>query len=310
MSAERTAVRVGRRTLALSNLDKVLYPRDGYTKRDVIAYYRTVAPYIVPHLRQRPLTLQRYPDGIDAGSFFEKHVPKGAPEWIERVTLASPEGAHARTTYLLCNDVAALAYLANLAALVLHVWTSRIERIDEPDVLFFDLDPGERCTIGTLARAALAMREVLASIALDALVKTSGGTGLHVVVPLAPGHGYDRAKLFAEAVAKRLAADDPKRMTIERSLSKRDPHAVYLDYLQVGRGKTMVAPYSLRARDGAPVSTPLDWSEVEAYARKRAGLPADVFAAHDLRRTTARLERDGDRWSGRAWKRQRLDHAI
>lgn len=310
MSTVRTEVRVGKRTLSLSNLDKVLYPRDGYAKREVIAYYQSVAPYIVAHLRERPLTLQRYPDGIDGPSFFEKHLPKGVPDWVERVTLTSPEGERARTTYLVCDDEPALLYIANLAALVLHVWTSRIATIEEPDYLFFDLDPGERCTIRTLARAALAMRDLLASVKLTALVKTSGGMGMHVVVPLAPRHTYDQAKIFAEAVARRLASDDPKGMTIERSLKKRDQHAVYLDYQQVGRGKTIVAPYSLRARDGAPVSMPLDWSEVEAYARKRGGAPSDTFAAHNLRSAPGRLARDGDLWSGRAWKKHRLDHYI
>ncbi len=309
MSAERIEVRVGKRTLSLSNLDKPLYPRDGLTKRDVIAYYRSVAPIMVRHLRERPLTLQRFPDGIDGESFFEKHLPKGVPEWFARATLSSPEGGRARTTYLVCNDAPSLVFTANLAALVLHVWTSRVATIEAPDLVFFDLDPGEGCTIGTLARVALSLRELLASIGLHALVKTSGGMGLHVLIPLAPDHTYEQAKIFAEAVARRLAADDPRRVTIERSLRLRDDAAVYLDYLQVGRGKTIVAPYSLRARDGAPVSTPLDWAEVEAYARRR-GTPWDAFAAHNLRTVPARLERDGDRWNARAWKKQRLDHYI
>ncbi len=310
MSTERTEVRVGRRTLSLSNLDKVLYPRDGYTKRDVIAYYQAVAPYLLTHLRDRPLTLQRFPDGIDVASFFEKHLPKGVPEWVERVTLASPEGARARTTYLVCRDEASLVYVANLAALVLHVWTSRAQTIEHPDYVFFDLDPGETCTVKTLAQVALAMRDVLSAIGLAALVKTSGGMGLHVLVPLAPGHTFEQAKLFAEAVARRLAADEPQRVTIERALAKRNGDAVYLDFVQVGRGKTIVAPYSLRARDGAPVSMPLDWPEVERYARKRSGLPAEVFVEHNLRTALARLARDGDRFAGRAWVKQRLDHYI
>lgn len=310
MATPRTMIRVGDRALSISNLEKVLFPRDGYTKGDLIAYYRTVAPWLLPHLRDEPLTLQRWPDGIEGPSFFEKHLPKGLPDWVPRATLASPDGHRAKTTYMICNDEPSLVYVANLAAIVLHVWTSRIATIEEPDYIFFDLDPGETCTIKTLAAVALEVRDVLASIGLVTLVKTSGGTGLHVVVPLVRGYGYDAAKMFAEIVATRIAHADPRRVTLERSVAKRDRQAVYFDFQQVGRGKTIVSAYSVRARDGAPVSTPLDWSEVEGFARKRAGAPWDVFAAFNLRTTPKRLERDGDLWAGKAWKRQRLEPAI
>lgn len=134
--------------------------------------------------------------------------------------------------------------------------------------------------------------------------------GLHVVVPLADGYTYDTAKMFAELVATRLAHEDVERISVERSLAKRDQTAVYFDYLQVGRGKTIVSAYSVRARDGAPVSTPLRWEEVEALARKRSGVPAEIFAAYSLKTTPKRLERDGDLWAGKAWKKQRLEPAI
>jgi bifunctional non-homologous end joining protein LigD len=306
----RTPVTVGKRELSLSNLDKVLFPRDGYTKGDLIAYYRGVATWLLPHLRDCPLTLQRYPDGINGPSFFEKHLPKGLPDWVERTSLSSPEGTRAKTTYMLCNDEATLTFVANLASIVLHVWTSRVETIEEPDYVFFDLDPGEKCTIKTLAAVALEVRDLLASVGLTTLVKTSGGMGLHVVVPLAEGYTYDAAKMFAEIVAHRLAHEDAGRISLERSLAKRDQSAVYFDFLQVGRGKTIVSAFSVRARDGAPVSTPLAWDEVEAFARKRAGVPADVFAAFNIKTTPKRLERDGDLWAGKAWKKQRLEPAI
>jgi bifunctional non-homologous end joining protein LigD len=154
------------------------------------------------------------------------------------------------------------------------------------------------------------MRDLLIEIKLNALVKTSGGMGLHVVVPLATGYDYDAAKIFAEAVATQLAHRHPEMVTLERSLKKRDQSLVYLDYLQVGRGKTIVSIYSVRARDGAPVSTPLDWSEVEAFARKRGGMPEETFGQFNVRTTPKRLDRDGDLWSGRAWKKQRLEPAI
>jgi bifunctional non-homologous end joining protein LigD len=254
--------------------------------------------------------LQRYPDGVNGPSFFEKHLPKGLPDWAERASLTSPEGQRAKTTYMICNDEATLVFVANLASIVLHVWTSRVETIEEPDYVFFDLDPGETCTIKTLAAVAIEVRDLLASIGMTTLVKTSGGMGLHVVVPLAAGYTYDTAKMFAELVATRLAHEDATRISLERSVSKRDQSAVYFDFLQVGRGKTIVSAYSVRARDGAPVSTPLAWDEVEAFARKRAGLPADVFTVFNLRTTPKRLERDGDLWAGKAWKKQRLEPAI
>ncbi len=310
MAAKRTDVAVDGRTLSVSNLDKVLFPRDGITKGDLIAYYRGVARWLLPHLHNYPLTLQRYPDGIDAQSFFEKHLPRGLPDWVDRVPLTSPGGVREKTTYMLCNDEASLVYVANLATIILHVWTSHVPEIEDPDYVFFDLDPGEKCTLKTLSGVALAMRELLGEIGLTALVKTSGGMGLHVIVPLAPGYDYDAAKMFAEAVASQLAQRHPEMVTLERSLKKRDQSLVYLDYLQVGRGKTIVSVYSVRARDGAPVSTPLDWSEVEAFARKRSGMPEATFAQFNVRTTPKRLDRDGDLWSGRGWKKQRLEPAI
>lgn len=309
MSAEkRTEVRVGARRLSLSNLDKVLWPRDGYAKRDLIAYYQNVAASAVPHLKDRPLTLQRYPNGIDAQSFFEKQMPKGMPEWIERVTVPTPEGTRREITFPLCNDEASLLYFANLAAIVLHVWTSQLPHLDEPDFVLFDLDPGEKCTLKTLATVALHLRDMLAAIGLDALVKTTGGYGVHVVIPLASGYSYDTAKVFAEIVARRAAADLGKATTLQRTIAKRPQDAVYIDYVQVGRGKTIVAPYSVRARDGAPVSTPLHWEEVEAFARRRTvTAPYDEFAKQTIRTVPRRLEREGDLWGPKLWREQRLE---
>ncbi len=308
---ERRSVRVGSRTLSLSNLDKVLWPRDGYAKRDLIAYYQSVAPVAVPHLKGRPLTLQRYPNGIDGQTFFEKQVPKGAPEWIDRITIATPGGTRSELAFPLCNDEPSLVYFANLAAIVLHVWTSRVDALDEPDLVLFDLDPGEKCTLRTLAKVAVTVRDLLAEIGLAPLVKTTGGYGVHVVVPLSPGYSYDTAKVFAEIVARRAAAQLGELATLARAVAKRPEDAVYIDFVQVGRGKTMVAPYSVRARDGAPVSTPLHWSEVEAYARGRsAALPADVFAKYTIATTPKRLAKEGDLWGSGAWKKQNLDKAA
>jgi bifunctional non-homologous end joining protein LigD len=306
----KTTIDVGSRRVTVSNLDKVLWPRDGYTKGDLIAYYRAVADTIVPYLRERPLTLQRYPDGIDEPSFFEKHLPKGVPEWVARVTTSASEGGK-KVTYIVCNDEPTLVYAANLASIPLHAWTSRVDTIDEPDFVFFDVDAGDDCALKTLATVTLAMRDALEQIGLQSLVKTSGGMGLHVFVPLAAGYSYESAKLFAELVARHVAAGLGEQVTLERAIAKRHPAAVYLDYVQVGRGKTYVVPYCVRARDGAPVSTPLEWAEVEAMARKRGTIvPADEFAKFTIATTPKRLKAKGDLWGGTAWNEQRLEPAI
>jgi bifunctional non-homologous end joining protein LigD len=309
MSAkERSSVSIGGLTLSLSNLEKVLWPRDGYTKGDLIGYYRNVAEPAVAHLKDRPLTLQRYPNGIDAQSFFEKQMPKGMPEWIERVTVPTPGGSRSHVTFPLCNDEPSLVYFANLAAIVLHVWTSGVQALDEPDFVLFDLDPGEKCTLRTLARVALQVRDCLNEIGLKPLIKSTGGYGVHVVVPLAAGYSYETAKVFAEIVARQAAAELGELASLQRTIAKRPQTAVYIDYVQVGLGKTIVAPYSVRARDGAPVSTPLHWAEIEAFGRRRSGVaPADEFAKLTIRTTPARLAREGDLWGPKSWKKQRLE---
>jgi bifunctional non-homologous end joining protein LigD len=307
-ASPRLEVRVGNRTLSLSNLDKVLWPRDGYAKRDLIGYYQGIAPQAIAHLKGRPLTVQRYPNGIDGATFFEKQMPKGMPDWIERVTVPTPGGTRSEVTFPLCNDESSLVYFANLAAIVLHVWTSALPDLDDPEFVLFDLDPGEKCTLATLAKVTLTIRDLLHSVGLKSLVKTTGGYGLHLVVPLAAGYSYEIAKVFAEIVARKAAAECKSAATLQRAIAKRPEDAVYIDFVQVGLGKTIVSPYSVRARDGAPVSTPLEWEEVEAASRRRGAiLPADEFAKYTIRTVPARVARDGDLWGPKLWKKQRLE---
>jgi bifunctional non-homologous end joining protein LigD len=308
--SERVTARVGNRTLALSNLDKVLWPRDGYTKGDLIGYYQRVGKWLLPYLRDRLLTLERFPNGIDAPSFYEKQMPKGMPDWVDRTTVESHGERRSHLTYVVCNNEASLVYLANLAAIVLHPWVSRTESLDEPDYLLFDLDPGEECTLKTLATVALGVRDMLLEIGLQPLIKTSGATGLHVILPMAAGYTYDTAKLFAEIVAHRLSASMGSAIALQRTIAKRSQSAVYFDYLQVGRGKTLVPPYVVRARDGAPVSVPLTWEDVEAFARSRIAQPWKAFEKHTIANVPERLEKDGDPWGGRAWKKAKLEPAI
>ncbi|HEY5256877.1 MAG TPA: DNA ligase D [Candidatus Baltobacteraceae bacterium] len=293
-----------------SNLDKVLWPRDGYTKGDLIEYYRRVATWLVPYLRDRALTLERFPNGIDASSFYEKQMPKGMPEWVSRAAIVSPGSERKKIDYVVCNDADSLTYLANLAAIVLHPWVSRVGSLDEPDYMLFDLDPGDDCTLKTLARVALCVRDQLHDIGLQPLIKTSGASGLHVILPLAAGYNYDIAKLFSELIAHRVADIMGQAVTLQRTIAKRSQDAVYFDYLQVGRGKTLVPPYVVRARDGAPVSVPLEWSEVEAFARSRVAHPWQAFVKHTIANVPQRLERDGDPWAGPGWKKAKLEPAI
>ena len=310
MATRKQLTTVDGRQLTLSNLDKILWPQDRYTKGDLIRYYRSVAQWILPHLKERPLTLQRFPDGIDGPSFFEKQAPKFTPPWVETVRIDAPfKSKAAKIDYIVCDDEATLVFCANLASVVLHVWYSRIETLDAPDYALFDLDPFE-CTLKTLATVALQLRDTLQQIGLQPLVKTSGGSGIHVVLPLKPAYTYDAIKQFGEIVARRVYEACPKETTFERTISRRPKGTVYLDYVQVGRGKTVVPPFSVRARNKAPVSMPLDWSEVEAFARKRVPNPADEFTRWTMKNALNRLKREGDLWAGKRWKEARLEPAI
>ena len=308
MPAAKSEATIGGRKLTLSNLDKVLWPRDGYTKGDLITYYRSVAQWILPHLENRPLTLQRWPDGIDHQAFFEKQAPRFKPDWIPTIALAADEHSR-KVSYMLCNDEATLAWCANLASIVLHVWYSHVPTTDVPDYALFDLDTCEKTTMKTLLTVALAFRDALAEIGLPSLVKTSGGSGLHVVIPLKPQYSYDTVRQFAEITARHIAAQLPGLTTLERTISRRPSTAVYLDWVQVGRGKTVVPPYAVRARDGAPVSMPLDWSEIEALGKKRAS-PEAVIAQWTLKNAVKRLKTAGDLWDKRHWRATALEPAL
>jgi bifunctional non-homologous end joining protein LigD len=306
--AVKTQLTVGARSLQVTNLDKVLWPRDGYTKGDLIAYYRAVARWLLPHVQGRPLTLERYPNGIDGEGWWEKHIPRGLPEWVRTVKVGAST-RHEQIEFIVCDDEATLAYVANLAAVVLHVWYSREPTLDVPDFILLDLDPGDGCTLATLARVALAARDELAAVGVTPLVKTTGGSGLHVVVPLQPRYDWDQAKGFAELIARRINAVEASLTTLDRTIARRPHGTVYLDYVQVGKGKTYVAPFSVRARDGAPVSFPIAWSEVEAMRRKRTKTTAPEMTRWNIGNVPQLLAQGGDTWS-KAWKPYRLEPVI
>ena len=247
-------VQIDGRTLTLSNLDKVMYPETGFTKAQVVDYYARVAPTMLPHLRGRPLTLVRYPDGVAGKSFFEKRRPPSAPDWVE---------AGGELGSVLCDEPATLVWLANLAALELHTHQHTEAAPDLPTAVVLDLDPGPPATVIDCARVALDVRSVLDRLGLNAVVKTSGSKGLHLSIPIATGTADDETtKGFALTLGRLLAEAAPKQVTIAMAKDQRGGK-VFLYWSQNDRHKTTVAAYSLRARARPTVSTPVTWAEVE-----------------------------------------------
>ena len=260
----KVPVQVDGRTLTLTNLGKVLYPESGFTKAEVLDYYQRVAPVLLPHIAGRPLTLKRYPEGVDGEAFFQKHVTAHRPDWI-RTARVDSESSRARgtsVTYLVVDDLPALIWAANLAGLELHVPMWRMPHIREPDLLVFDLDPGAPANIVDCCRVAQDLWPLLEADGLAPLAKTSGGKGLQLYAPisgLTSEQASDRAKMYAE----RLEHDQPRR-AVSRMTRVLRTGKVLIDWSQNNGSKTTVAPYSLRARPFPTVSTPVTWDEVEA----------------------------------------------
>jgi bifunctional non-homologous end joining protein LigD len=278
-------VRVGRRTVQVSRTDKILFPDEGLTKGDLISYYQTVAAQMVPYLKGRPLSLERYPDGIDDGQVFQQNAPRYFPDWIETASVERVDG-RGSVEHAVAGSAAALVYLANQACITPHAWLSRADRVRKPDQLIFDLDPPDD-DFPAARRAAHDLRELLDELGLPSLVKTTGGKGLHVHVPLDRTTDFDQVREFANGVAQVLVVREPKRYTTEQRKAKRQS-ALYLDIMRNAYGQTAVPPYAVRARPGAPVATPLDWSELDDR-----GLRGDRFTVRTVPR---RLEQDGDPW--------------
>jgi bifunctional non-homologous end joining protein LigD len=247
----------------LSNLDKVFWPEEGLTKGDLIDYYRQVAPAILPHLRNRPLTVIRHPDGLRGGSFYQKQTPSYAPEWVRTVELPAESGRGKRKTvrYTLCNDRRTLVWLANQASIELHPWLSRTDRLERPEYLVLDLDPPDG-QFAMAVRAALLVRDVLSGHGVSACAKTSGAKGVHVYVPLKRTRGYGAVARAARRVADLVAEHEPDLATTEFMKANR-AGKVFLDFTRIGPGKHMAAPYSVRARPGATVSFPVSWPDLE-----------------------------------------------
>ncbi|MBM4438985.1 MAG: non-homologous end-joining DNA ligase [Candidatus Rokubacteria bacterium] len=247
------------RVVQLSNVGKVFWPREKYTKGDLLAYYDTVAPLMLPYLRDRPLVLTRYPDGIGGTSFYQKDAPHFAPSWIRTVRIDAPDAGRA-IDYLVVDDALSLRYVVNLGAIPLHLWGARVATLSRPDWLVLDLDP-KGAPFTDVVRVALSLRAILAELRLVSYVKTSGATGLHILLPLGARYTWEETRTFARLLATLGVEAEPRIATIERQIRARQGK-VYIDWLQNVQGQTIVAPFSVRPLPGAPVSCPLRWDEV------------------------------------------------
>jgi bifunctional non-homologous end joining protein LigD len=280
--------------------EKVLFPGDGITKGDLVAYYRTVALRMLPLVSGRPVTMQRFPDGIGRGGFLQKQIGRHFPDWFERVTAPNRRTRQAtvrdQVTYPVCRHADDLAYLANQGCITPHVWLSRTPDIHHPDQMVFDLDPASD-DLGVLRSAAAALHGLLDELGLASFLKSSGSRGLHVVVPLVPAADTDTVKVVSMAVAEVLAARHPDDFTTEGRIANRHGR-LYLDIGRNGYAQTMAAPYAVRGLPGAPVSVPLDWSELDDFVPGR----------HTLRTIADRLAAP-DPWAGMDAAASRLDRA-
>jgi bifunctional non-homologous end joining protein LigD len=281
-------VEVDGRELKLTNLDKVLYPKAGFSKGEVVDYYAKVAPAIVPHLRGRPLTLRRYPDGVDdtEAAFFEKRCPKHRPEWVRTAPVPVEKDT---IDFCLCEDLPTLVWMAQLAAIELHPSLSLADDLDRPTVLAFDLDPGAPADILDCCRVALRLRELFGHFEVECFPKTSGSKGLQVYVPLNSETSYEETKPLARAIAQLLERQTPKEVVSKMKKVDRKGK-VFVDWSQNHSRKTTIAVYSLRARERPTVSTPVSWDEIEA-ALERDDRDCLVFEASDV---LERLDHHGD----------------
>jgi bifunctional non-homologous end joining protein LigD len=295
-------VEVEGRRLALSNLDKVLYPDAGFTKADVIGYYRDIAPVLLPHLEGRVPTLVRAPNGPDGQVFFEKRCPPGHPDWVRTATIGGSGKRFPSFTGCLVDDLPTLVWTANLAALELHTHQARAADQEHPTAVVIDLDPGTSATILDCCRVALDLRAVLERLGLDLVVKTSGSKGLHLSVPLNNGGATSEdTSRFALAVGQLLEGRDPKRVTVDMAKEKRVGR-VFVDWSQNNRHKTTIAPYSLRIRARPWASTPVTWDEV-GDALDGGDPDALTFEAAD---TLARVDELGDLYADNLTLEQEL----
>jgi bifunctional non-homologous end joining protein LigD len=277
-----TEIDAGGRPVRLTHPDKVVFPDDGITKGDLAEYYVRVAEVMVPHIRGRPLTQHRWPDGLKGQDFWHKQIPGYFPKWIDRVKVRTNKGPQEQ---VLGNDAATLAYLSNQNCITPHVWSSRKPRLGKPDVVIFDLDPASEHDFASVRAGARILRGLLQDLGLVPFVKTTGSKGLHITVPIEPTRDFGRVHRFAEEVGARLVEEDPGRFTTEFYKEKRRGR-IFVDTGRNAYGQTAVPPYAVRGRRGAPVATPVTWDELGRVTPER-------FTVRNLFR---RLGVRGDPW--------------
>jgi bifunctional non-homologous end joining protein LigD len=297
-------VEVEGRRLKLSNLEKVMYPETGFTKGQVIDYYTRIAPALLPHLRRRPLTLKRYPNGVDGGHFYEKRCPSHRPDWVNTVPVWSDRNVGV-VDYCVADDLPTLTWVAQLASLELHTSLATAADVACPTMVVFDLDPGAPAALLECCRVSLLLRDVFDHLGLEAFPKTSGSKGLQVYVPLNDSVTYDHTKPFAHAVARLLEKEHPAQITSVMDKAVRGGK-VFVDWSQNDEHKTTVCVYSLRARPRPTVSTPVTWQEIEAAVADDEAGGLDFDATEVL----ARVERDGDLFAPVAELRQALPAGL
>lgn len=272
--------------LELTNLDKIFWPEEGLTKGDLIAYYKKIAPVILPYLKDRPESLNRFPNGIHGENFYQKNVSSKIPRWIKTRAIRH-ESEDRLVNYILCQDQATLVYMANLGCIEINPWNSRTQKMDHPDYLILDIDP-EGLPFSAVVDAALATKEVLDELSLEAYCKTSGATGIHIFLPTGAQYNYAQIREFAKIINILVHKKIPRITSLERSPGKRRKK-IYLDYLQNAKGQTLASAYSVRPVKGALISTPLRWEEVNGDLRPDRFTMKNIFE---------RIESVGDAWKG------------
>jgi len=245
--------------LKFKNLEKVFWPDEGYTKGDLLDYYLQMLPYLLPHLLRRPVTMKRYPDGIGGKFFYQKSYPVYAPPWVASVMVPTEKGPKKMVSV---ENGETILWLVNLGCIECHTWLSRVETLDKPDIFIFDLDPAPPAAFAETLPVAVTIRNILADYGLQSYAKTSGSDGLHIYIPIQPIASYEQVRSALQVFCQALARLMPEQVTVAMPKIKREGK-IYLDYLQNGYAKTTVAVYSVRPEEGAPVSTPLTWAEVE-----------------------------------------------
>lgn len=279
-------LRFGEFKVDLSNTEKILFSEDGISKGDLIDYYQKIADTMLPHLKGRPITLQRFPEGIHEEGFCQKEASDYFPDWLEKLSVKKKEGG--KTHYVICNNRATLVYLANQACITPHIWLSRTNKLEKPDRLIFDLDPAQGTDFPRIRQAAFTLRKFIQDdLKLPAFVMTTGSRGLHVVIPIKPNLDFDLVRSFAQKVAELISRRNPDYLTTEIRKDKRKGR-IFLDTARNAYGQTTVAPYAVRAKQGAPVATPLDWKELtESQLNSQS---------HHLKNIFKRLAQKPDPW--------------